>query len=1571
MHIKFSLSLSLSLSLRERRLDAAVVRIAVLMFCLHLPVSARAVAVPASDDETKADTFELMSVRTGAELERGPHHQVLETIAEYRDKTGRTMMQTNSITVLATGLSYLDQGQWRPTREEIEVLDAVAVARHGPHKVIWPLEMNCGESVEVMTAGGQRFVVQVLGLSYYDAATGASVLIAELKPSRAELAAPNKLFYSDAFDGVKADLVYEYRRGSVAQEVVLREQLPDPREYGFEPETTRFEVVTEFLEVPKPVVERIVVRAETNPVRRVLMAEPDLTDDRLGFGEYAIGPGRAFSIGDGVGGQKEPLVSKRWEEIEGRKVLFEQVEWNGLELLLAELPKHANAGGLRDRTKRVASFERLLPQRPKVARSTASYSSETKGGLVASVKSPVVKQSKGVVIDWELVQSQANLTFKGDTTYLVMGPVNLTGITTIEGGSVVKYTNAIATPKISVTGTIKCKTGPYRPAFFTAKDDNTVGEIIPGSTGSPIGYYGNPAIEARTSSQVLEELRVRYAHTGVLFHDYSAGSGNGLLHAQLVRCGRAVQFNGYGTTFQNFALRNVLIHLCTTGVYGYSFSGQIEHLTAHQCTQLAYDYNGQVYGTTSSLLVTNSVLAEVEALYAGRPVTVAGGYNGFWPGPGFGSPKWTAASDPFCAVGAGAHYLSPLSQFFNCGTALISPELMGALARKTVYAPIVRTNPFASDMLLGPTARRDCDDQPDLGWHYAPLDYMVSGKAITNCVLVLTNGVAVGFYGPFGFALQNGGQLVSGGSPLTLNRLARYELVQEQPVVLGDSGPSISVFSVSGMPTALPQVRLRFTDISFPAGSWSKRLFLDNCYTYALDKLELRDCQVHGAALNISFSPIVGDNRVMTVGLTNNIFSRVWFSLDQDTDVPRLVVQMRNNLFLGGWVKVADYMGTGTWSARDNLFDQASLMYWSGVPNSHNGYTASSPLPGSGGGDVLNLAPDYVTGTLGAYYYPDTGNQLAKLINAGSRSAAEAGLYHYTVKTSNVKEGTDTPATVDIGFHYVACANSVPIDTDSDGLADYYEDSDGDGNGLEELTDWNNAHTLSNSYTDLQSLEFAANYLVNDPGQDYANEQNTQFQPGVVVLGDTVIVGYWDSNRGVYGLGDPGHCDAWANLGICRMAAYSVSIDGGRTFADMDALPLAGGAACGDAGDPVLAVDRSSGVVYYVATPDFSKACFKGVPFWKSTDKGASFTRQPTVMEEIDKSDYPWIAVDDWPGTGEHDVYVVVAEREDPFPFVWFLSVSQDGGTTWSTPTSVTEANSAMPQMVVGSDHTAYLAWAAWSSPVEVHVRSITNRGRTIGGIHTSATTSLNYHRFDLNRTNWSADTFWAYVYPALAVNPDANRGNHLYMAYADKGTSPGDCADIFFVHSTDGGEHWDTAPFRVNTDSTINDQWMPAIAVHPNGNQLFIGWLDRRNDLGNSMIDVYGRWGRIDSSGDVLFSSDFRITTESFPPAFSGTLAANRDPGHYDPVYAPEDVNLNWWYGESRWPFYVPCLEQWPNLTDLTFRAMTGEHHGAYADSSCVYMVWSDNRKGSQATAYPNRRQADIRLARLPWPPL
>ncbi len=228
------------------------------------------------------------------------------------------------------------------------------------------------------------------------------------------------------------------------------------------------------------------------------------------------------------------------------------------------------------------------------------------------------------------------------------------------------------------------------------------------------------------------------------------------------------------------------------------------------------------------------------------------------------------------------------------------------------------------------------------------------------------------------------------------------------------------------------------------------------------------------------------------------------------------------------------------------------------------------------------------------------------------------------------------------------------------------------------------------------------------------------------------------------------------------------------------------------------------------------------------------------------------------------------------------------------------------------------------------------------------------------------AATAWfrVFPFPVVAVNPDSAKADDLYVAYADKGAAPGGRADVFFVRSLNGGISW-TAPVRICTVAT-NDQWMPMMCVKPDGTKLLVAWYDRRQDPNNSLIDVYGRWGTIAANGEVSFGTEFKITTQSFPPVFAGTLPANRDQGHYDPVYPAGYVNLHWHYDE--WPEPPPPPEFDINTTTPACIGHVSEYNGAWAEGPHAYLTWTDYRLTAAGTLY-GRHQGDIRMVRITWP--
>ncbi|MGH7976039.1 MAG: hypothetical protein ACREC8_05210 [Limisphaerales bacterium] len=102
----------------------------------------------------------------------------------------------------------------------------------------------------------------------------------------------------------------------------------------------------------------------------------------------------------------------------------------------------------------------------------------------------VAPPSRGLVLDYNTINtSQTNYVFQTNTTYYISGAVDLVGPTIFEDGAVIKYAvNASITLGAPYAGPVIFWSDPYHPVIFTAKDDDSVGETISGSTGNPSGY---------------------------------------------------------------------------------------------------------------------------------------------------------------------------------------------------------------------------------------------------------------------------------------------------------------------------------------------------------------------------------------------------------------------------------------------------------------------------------------------------------------------------------------------------------------------------------------------------------------------------------------------------------------------------------------------------------------------------------------------------------------------------------------------------------------------------------------------------------------------------------------------------------------------------------------------------------------------------------------------------------------------------------------------------------------------------------------------------------------------------
>jgi hypothetical protein len=909
-----------------------------------------------------------------------------KTTWESNSVTGNISIRTNSFVELATGASFWANGQWNDSNPTIQITKTGAEATNSQHRVRFLGNINTSKAITITLPEGDKYLASTpIGLSYFDYASGNSVLIAQLQNSAGQLLeSGNQVLYPDSFTDISADLLYINTVSGFEQLVILREQPPSPAEWGLDPETTLLQVITEFINPPVPQITE----------RRV----PWGVDQHLDFGFTQMPRGYAFALGSET---NTIVVTKQWLNLDGRQCLVESTPFSRIEPLLQELPAPTGQAKLQESPDSVLhkiAKGHLLPVR--------KFAKEKAPALrLASINHPKM----GVAIDYTTATSQTNFTFQSDQTYYVSSNVTLSGTTIFEGGAVIKFTNSTGA-KISLN-TFSCKTGPYRPVILTSKDDNTAGNAITGSTGSPTNYQGATYLSGGGGN--YSYMRFSYAGKGISGYVEKVNGGE-VWHSQFYRCGTAIVSQGGAGDYHN-----LLFSRCGTAVdVSYlAFADLLrgEHITADQITTF-YDP-----GTGYGAVLTNCIFTAV---------TNIGSMNSY-----YSCATNSSSAGFYQTVGAASYYLADGSTNRNAGLTNLNSSMLTDLKIKTTYPPLVSTsNNISVSTSYAPQAQRDTDI-PDRGYHYDPLDWVFSGVTVSNASLTLSNGVAVGVYGSFGIQVLTNASILSTGSAIALNHIAHYNTVQEQSTTNWSDG---SCWSVSFQTNAACQ--FYFTD-------WS---ILSQDGTHCNDNdapigeltnasaITFRDNSFHGGTFVALQIPI---------NVTNSLFERVKFTLSNAKHSAERA-KFINNLFFGGTLPCSSQT-----TSTNNFFDRTTI---SGGVGDYNGYiTNFSRLTPNGAHDVILTNLLYQTGTLGRYYQP-TNSGLADL--GSVTNAGLLGLFHYTSTTNQVKDGSSR---VDIGLHYVATdSDGIPIDTDSDGTPDYLEDANGNGTLNSGETDWTSPFDL-------------------------------------------------------------------------------------------------------------------------------------------------------------------------------------------------------------------------------------------------------------------------------------------------------------------------------------------------------------------------------------------------------------------------------------------------------------------------------------------------------------------------------
>jgi RHS repeat-associated protein len=868
----------------------------------------------------------------------------------------------------ATGLNYKnpDTGRWEESSEQIEQITGGAVARHGQHKVTFAADIATYGAIDMETPDGQKVQSHLLGLSYYDTASGQSVMIAEITNCIGQIVGTNQVWYEGAFSGIKAAVRYTYTREGFEQDIILEERPQPPEAYGLNSSSTVLQALTEFVSYPAPT-----LSTSVSPMGLGLQ----MPDETVKFGAMKIGRGRAFLMGTGSGGVP---VCKEWLTLDGRQFLVEEVPVTDVTAQMHALPltQSASLKPGPDSIVNVVSTKRLLPPQP-LARV------ETKPMKFASRS---VKNS-GFVLDYNsLNTSQTNYTFRGDTTYYISGNVSLYGTnTTFEGGTVLKYASNVS---LTVSTPVNWRGEIYRPIVMLAKDDNTSAETLSDSTGYPgTNYYAAKALcfdgTAALTNLTVDNLRILNAQAGVVIN---GRSNHVLSNVQIVKCA-----TGIAATNTDFSLRNALFSSVLTNFSGSSATGRVEHLTSDVAIWLNKDIG-------TNLFLTNCILSAVTNLGSCTTQSVA---------------VVSSGSGVFQPTGAGGYYLTNNSPYRNAGTTNINSALLAQLSKKTTYPPVLILNSnFNALTTLGPIIQRDTDT-PDLGYHYDPMDYVLSGVTV-NTNMTISAGTAIGWFRPssgnqYAIFLADKVVLAFNGRVDAQDYFVRTSTAQEGNGtwagisgfgIVGSHNQNVEDISYSS------EIDMNFTSMSVLISDqqfrdyWGYLIARANNSTFA-------GGNVGGYLISSYFTNCLMDNQqVGTVyGYPGN-------------EVYLRNCTLHDGVFYGQRAEAIPI------SVRDCAFDQVTLYgvfdsYSSNPTNtdySYNAYTNSTdpfPNPTGTSHDQTSVTFNWQTGPLGRFYLPTN----SVLIDTGHTNANLLGLYHFTTQTNQVKEANSK---VDIGYHYVA-----------------------------------------------------------------------------------------------------------------------------------------------------------------------------------------------------------------------------------------------------------------------------------------------------------------------------------------------------------------------------------------------------------------------------------------------------------------------------------------------------------------------------------------------------------------------
>lgn len=581
-----------------------------------------------------------------------------------------------------------------------------------------------------------------------------------------------------------------------------------------------------------------------------------------------------------------------------------------------------------------------------------------------------------------ITSDQSNYTFANGTTYYVSNNVTLSGTTTFEGGAILKYNSR---GQLNIAGTLVSPLGVY-PAIFTSYNDNTVGETVTGSSGTPAG--GDVTTFLDVTNVTLSRMRFSYASYPF---EYMAN----------VSFQNCEFFNDQYMFVKGFQIaNNLFVTVPNLDWFPTASYSLMQNNTFVGCPWIILEspLNDELVVTSDNLFDSSTAadwtfygtIGEANAFY---------NCNDYLGGNAGLPTDITLPSEPAYQTGPLGHYYLPSN------SSLIDDGIMTAAAAEM-------------DSLTTQTAETPDSGYVDIGYHYpistnnyvelnsdktdytfkANTTYFIDASITLYGTSTFESGTVLKFNGSGQINIDSGGTVVCppSGYPAYPAIFTSYNDDTVGHTISGSSGTpadgDVGAFlnysgTLSGM---------RFSYASSP---------------FAQTAISFQNCEFF-------YDDYIG---VETTEIFNNLFVGVfefdWYPVPDSNGNGFL----QNNTFVNCDMVILDSDPNYFFSLRqvgvaDNLFDTSYVYDWTASPyfdfsstGEYNAFYNCDDWSSGSSTDFGTIEPAYQTGPLGNYYL---GN--SPLVDAGDVPAANLGLESLTTQTNQV---TDS-GYVDIGYHY-------------------------------------------------------------------------------------------------------------------------------------------------------------------------------------------------------------------------------------------------------------------------------------------------------------------------------------------------------------------------------------------------------------------------------------------------------------------------------------------------------------------------------------------------------------------------